>query len=300
MTGGKWVEVVRMMQHSHGLATRNQIRDLGLPDRTLRRRLSQGLLVPVNSQVVALPGLPLDLCAVTRAAVLVHPTAIPTGPAAAAFLGSGPWDGADLGGEPWLIHQRSRAVRARTVTHPGVRVARVAGVTVARPADTVVDLIRFWPPATAFAVAQRGLALGAITLQQLVEAHSRLGGLAGTRQLRKILSDLSDGAHSEGERRLLSLLRDAAITGWTANHPVRAGGRMYILDVAFTSAKLAVEVDGHAFHSSPRSFQQDRRRQNDLVGAGWTVLRFTWADIVERPEYVVRTIVAGLELRRLA
>ena len=29
--------------------------------------------------------------------------------------------------------------------------------------------------------------------------------------------------------------------------------------------------------------------QNGLVLRGWTVLRFTWADVVERPDYVVAT-----------
>ena len=41
---------------------------------------------------------------------------------------------------------------------------------------------------------------------------------------------------------------------------------------------------------TPERFQRDRSRQNRLVAAGWTVLRFTWRDLVERPGYVVRTI----------
>jgi very-short-patch-repair endonuclease len=38
---------------------------------------------------------------------------------------------------------------------------------------------------------------------------------------------------------------------------------------------LVIEVDGWAYHRTPDRFQRDRERQNRLVAAGWTVLRFT-------------------------
>jgi very-short-patch-repair endonuclease len=49
-------------------------------------------------------------------------------------------------------------------------------------------------------------------------------------------------------------------------------------------------VDGMAHHVDVDRSRRDRARQNDLVGLGWTVLRFTWADLVERPGYVTATI----------
>ena len=60
--------------------------------------------------------------------------------------------------------------------------------------------------------------------------------------------------------------------------------------MVFPGAKLVVEVDGLAHHVTPDRFQADRQRQNRLVAAGWTVLRFTWRDLTERPGYVVATI----------
>ena len=62
------------------------------------------------------------------------------------------------------------------------------------------------------------------------------------------------------------------------------------LDLAFPAAMVAIEVDGMAYHSDAVRFQRDRTRQNLLVSLGWTVLRFTWWDLVDRPDYVVTTI----------
>ncbi|WP_431816518.1 hypothetical protein [Gordonia jacobaea] len=32
-----------------------------------------------------------------------------------------------------------------------------------------------------------------------------------------------------------------------------------------------------------------------LIAKGWTVLNFTWSDLVERPDYVIASIEAALE-----
>lgn len=36
--------------------------------------------------------------------------------------------------------------------------------------------------------------------------------------------------------------------------------------------------------------QRHRTRQNELIGLGWTVLRLTWPDLVDRPGHVIATI----------
>jgi len=86
------------------------------------------------------------------------------------------------------------------------------------------------------------------------------------------------------------------ITGWTANQRFMANGRRYDIDVAFRKQKLAVEIDGYATHGDRDAFEHDRQRQNDLVAAGWTVLRFTWA-MLNNPEQVVGLV--RTTLRRL-
>jgi very-short-patch-repair endonuclease len=51
-----------------------------------------------------------------------------------------------------------------------------------------------------------------------------------------------------------------------------------------------VEVDGHRYHGSYRAFQRDRAKTNRLIAAGYVVLRFTWAQLTQRPMLVCATI----------
>ena len=67
--------------------------------------------------------------------------------------------------------------------------------------------------------------------------------------------------------------------------------------VVSSLVELVVEVDSYAFHSSRRAFERDRRKQAELQGLGFEVLRFTWLQITERPEWVVAQIAARLAAR---
>lgn len=293
MTG--WARAIRLMRANGGLALRAEVLDVGVPERTLFRRLREGSAVEVKPWVIALPGTELDLAALTRAAVLARPAAIPTGLSAAVVLGAGPWDEVPQVGAPWLVGQRERTLDARVFRHPGIKTVRRAGLIVAHPAYAVVDLLRFLEPQAAAAVGRSALQRRCVTLDFLAERRADLGRLAGARQLGLVLDQLYEGTHAESEHEFVALLREAGITGWRANHPVRVGVRRYFLDVAFPEARLAIEIDGRAHHSSAAAFQNDRRRQNDLVAAGWTVLRFTWDDIVNRPHNVIARIGSALE-----
>ena len=108
--------------------------------------------------------------------------------------------------------------------------------------------------------------------------------------LRTLLDQRSDAARlSESvlEAHMLRLLRDHSLPGPVAQHEVRVGRRFVgRVDFAYPRRKVAIEVDGYECHSSLAAFRRDRARQNELVAAGWTVLRFTWDDVVHRPERV--------------
>jgi very-short-patch-repair endonuclease len=133
-----------------------------------------------------------------------------------------------------------------------------------------------------------------VSLPELGRALVDLRGRGGVRQLREITSLLLTGSHSQAEQRLIRLLSNARMVGWAANFRVRIRDVVVIIDVAFPKSMVAVEVDGRAWHTDARTFVSDRQRQNLLVNAGWTVLRFTWTVLTDRPGSVLSEIRSAL------
>ena len=135
-----------------------------------------------------------------------------------------------------------------------------------------------------------------VELAQLWRAQLRNKGRHGSPAARRLLRAAQDGARSEAERLLVKLLRDAGFTGWESNHPV--GG--FKVDVAFVREKVAIEVDGWAFHTDSEVFQTDRNRQNVIALLGWKVLRFTWLDLTAYPRRAIAEIFAATGQRPTA
>ncbi len=117
----------------------------------------------------------------------------------------------------------------------------------------------------------------AATLTQLHATLKAVPQRAGNTTRRALLLDSRDEPWSAAERRFHRLLRRMGYTGWQANHRVVIGSRAYYLDVAFARQRVVIEIDGRLAHIGATAFATDRIRQNDLVLAGWTVLRLTVA-----------------------
>jgi very-short-patch-repair endonuclease len=76
---------------------------------------------------------------------------------------------------------------------------------------------------------------------------------------------------------------------------VLCGGRFLgRVDFLWPEAMLVVEVDGLGKYAERGELQREKARQNALVAEGYTVLRFTWADVVHRPDAVLRQVRASL------
>lgn len=117
------------------------------------------------------------------------------------------------------------------------------------------------------------------------------------RQARAVLAAARDG-EAQSERLLVAELRAAGIGGWVLGHRVTLVPMPAILDLAFVSERVAIEVDGWAWHHTPERFRRDRQRQNALMLAGWKILRFTWFDLTERPSAVIAEIRDALAAAR--
>ncbi|TQF74170.1 DUF559 domain-containing protein [Rhodococcus spelaei] len=128
------------------------------------------------------------------------------------------------------------------------------------------------------------------TLPVLLSVHERNLGRHGSAAAARLLQAAGEGGASEAERMLHRLLRGAGVAGWTP-HLTSCG---YEIDVAFVRERVAIEVDGWAWHRDVERFNHDLERQNVLVNTGWHVLRFSWHQLRYDPDTVLGQIVAAL------
>lgn len=135
------------------------------------------------------------------------------------------------------------------------------------------------------------------SLGDLQDALEQTRYRRGNGARRQLLLDSRAEPWSAAERLAHKILRAANIGGWRANATVQLRGQRYYLDIAFTHLKLVIEIDGRAFHSDAVTFESDRERQNALVLAGWTVLRFTYRMLTDQPDEVIAAIRTAI--RRL-
>ncbi|HEY4991009.1 MAG TPA: DUF559 domain-containing protein [Nakamurella sp.] len=184
-------------------------------------------------------------------------------------------------------------IRARI--HPSER-RQHDHVAVTSPARTCLDLARAGEPDhLESALRQRKL-----TQEQLEESLALGRGVHGQRRARGARAAVADNPWSNPERAAHLLFKKARITGWTGNSPVQVHGGIRYPDLVYEDIKLLVEIDGREHHGSPQAFESDRKRQNLLVEAGWTVLRFTPAQLATDPGGVVATVKRTISRLRFA
>ncbi len=273
-----------------GVFSRAQALDSGFTSYRIRRLLDDGRWVVVLGSVYAEASATLSEASLAWAASLGSGTGSIVSHSTAARL----WRFAvPPDPEVHVIvarHARLRiaGVRAHRIEISDAEVARVAGVVCTSRLRTAVDCLLWLPEESGRSLMTHALRHRVLTVEEVRRELIRTPQRHGLSRAWSVMRDVTGGPHSEAEVRVHRILRDAGITGWAANIAVHDGdGLIGIVDMLFGDAKLVIEIDGHAYHSDDIAFQRDRSRQNRLAGAGFTILRFTWDDIVNRPAEVV-------------
>jgi very-short-patch-repair endonuclease len=176
---------------------------------------------------------------------------------------------------------------------------RIRGIPATTPTRTLLDVSSTLSLEELRTAVHRGLQLRLThpdrLIGQFVARHNR--GRPGAARMRHVLAEIDQDAallDSDLESMLLSILIDAGLPAPKLQHRIHVGGREYRADLAYPDHRLVIEGDGFRAHGTRAAFESDRTRQNELVLAGWRVLRFTWRQIVRQPEWVAAQVRAAL------
>lgn len=287
--------VAGVLAANEGVITTAQALACGLSRRQIHRRVASGAWKTVSRGVLRSAAHEYTESAMVRAAVAAHRGVADRTTAAW-------WHGllTELPAELTIaVHSAPTAARwtggtvntVRRRYHPSdiaeVRGLRVTGLpmTVLTAAGELKDGAR---------LIDRALQAQPLTVADLDAALERNAGLRGFTAARRLLAVAGGDTESAAERLFVELCRSERITGWTAQYRF-AGWR---IDFAWPVERVAVEIDGWAFHHRPDQFDRDHRKRNALVRAGWLVLAYTWHQLTGDPGTCASEVARALADRR--
>jgi very-short-patch-repair endonuclease len=94
--------------------------------------------------------------------------------------------------------------------------------------------------------------------------------------LAALLGLIAAGCHSELELWGYTDVFDVpGLRGATRQRTVVVRGRAYILDMAYEEQRVAVELDGRAYHAAPAQWERDIARDLALATIGWLTVRLS-------------------------
>jgi hypothetical protein len=288
-----------LAESQDGVVTAAQCHDAGISAEAIRRRCRSGewqRLYRGTYLTSPAPGDPSLRCRAWAATLALGPDAVVALDTAALLQ--------NLPGLPPLDGRIHVSVRRTSPRHhrDGMRlhflsllpehVESMSGLPVTTPFRTLADLVPRLPRRSAVSLLDAGLHAGILPDLDGLRAHWQ--GQPRRAWARSWLQ-LADGrAASPLETRVRLDCVAGGVPPEELQYPVYLDGILLgIADLAWPSRRLLAEADGAGPHSEPPALFRDRRRQNDLVRSGWTVLRFTWAD-TRRRGYVAATIRAAL------
>ena len=282
--------IAEIAARQHGLITYAQLIGLGLSRSGIARRVSRGALYRVHRGVYAVRHPELTRHGEWLAAVL----ALGAGAALSYRSAAALWEllpDRGLRIDVTVPTTGGRSRRRLIVVHRSQlepdEVVRQEGIPVTTPVRTVIDL--------ADILSERRLER---TLDEAVFLGLDLTGLAprarrrGSGRLGHVLSAHELGStwtRSMLEETMLALCRRTGLPAPKVNSDVEGEEA----DFHWPSQRLVVETDGWQSHGRRSAFERDRRRDAELVEAGWRVVRITRRRLAAEPEAV------GAQLSRL-
>jgi very-short-patch-repair endonuclease len=301
ISGSREERIAAVAGHQRGRIATRQLRAIGVGPASVSWLVGRGRLFPSLRCVFILGhSAAVELGTETEALLSVRDCAALSHWTAAALLGL--WtpapkvvevtvDDAPAARNPNVKVHRSRILEGHDVW---IR----QGLPVTSPSRTLLDIAPTATDRQLEVAFDRGIAERTLRPSHVADVLSRAGGHRGRARLAALL-DQEQGAstmtRSDGEERMLALIRDAGLPVPRVNAPFGP----WELDFYWPEARFVVEVDSHTFHSSRYRFERDRRKDNDLRRADIEVMRIVRREIKERSHGLIADVTRALTRRGL-
>ncbi len=200
------------------------------------------------------------------------------------------------------LHDHVRAPDWAHVRHVGLpRKRRVSGGIQRLAADdAAIDAWQRTSPSRRERLCYEVLWRNLATAPQLLSAANGHARLKGRNKLEPLLNDFIDGAASPTE----VIARREVFTGhafanfeWQAE--IAIAGRLRRADALHRDSLLVIECDGAEFHAGVEAWARDRERDAELAAAGYLTVRFSYRDLVSRPQWCREQVLSALNHRLL-
>ncbi len=290
-----------------GLLTRSQLEACGLSSRQIEGWVRAGHIHPVFYTVYAMGHPTPSPRARMRAAALACPGAVISHRSAATLLGLREAAPAVIDLIP--TKQRGRqidGIKVHRVPFPApTELGRVHGIPCTTVARTVVDLAgshgrEGLREMVEMAAVRKLLDLAAI--EAVLENGPRRRGAPALRQVIAEWQPVAEAAkhatvRSLFEARLLPLIAAAGLPLPQVNARVRTMERVLEVDLLWPEQRFVVEADSRRHHGIEVAFERDRKRDRELLAAGYGVLRVTWREAERELDAVLAVVRSELGRR---
>ncbi|MBV8940723.1 MAG: DUF559 domain-containing protein, partial [Solirubrobacterales bacterium] len=121
-------------------------------------------------------------------------------------------------------------------------------------------------------------------------------GRPGSKKLRRTLDNHRPEfayTRSELERRFFELCEAAGLPKPEVNATVLG----LMVDALWRHQRVIVELDGEGAHGTAAQIGRDHERDLRLRAAGFTVLRYTWRQIIRHPDVILADLRRALRLQ---
>lgn len=173
----------------------------------------------------------------------------------------------------------------------------VEGVTC--PLRTVLDCAKRLPFDEALAVADSALRSGLVSYESLVAAAGRVRG-RGRLACCEVAANATRLAANPFESVLRALVLEFPEFDVEPQGRIEARDLVLHPDLVDRANRIVFEADSHEFHTAKPDHERDCERFTALGVAGWLVVRFSWEQVMLRPDYVRAVLgeLAGTIRRR--